>query len=438
MSTSPLFKRAFVRGLNTALIREGAVVYPSKEAADASADYVADNSNMPDPYSQGEALDIKVAQFLCENLVKAAEYQCQQAGNKYNPTVTKTAQDETPVSAATSDSWALMQKAAAETGPLVTGGNEPNTEPDAARYDAEAALDLKNRPMGYAHLGEKGVGTYEQPTEGTVGATEKHPMAPGATGHDTNSLNKGASLTDIVRRVGGNKTAGSTGSLVTGGSDPNTLPAAAAHNAEAALDLKNRPMGYAHEGEKNVGKTEFGIPSGAVIGREQPHPHKPGATGTGSNTIIAQTKNAFDQLFESTAEQVVPYLPEQMEDNTKVAHVRAMLGLEVAERADYLHNLYTTLGAEKTAAESVRDHFKKTASAHKEPDGDECPSGHEPPKGPSFPPAMMAGKDTKPAEKNEKAAAAATPPAAAPAATPPASNGSALSGLSARLRSLNA
>ena len=61
MSNSPLFKRAFVRGLNSELIRQGTIVYPSKEAADASADFVADQSAMPDPYTQGEVLDIKIA-----------------------------------------------------------------------------------------------------------------------------------------------------------------------------------------------------------------------------------------------------------------------------------------------------------------------------------------------------------------------------------------
>lgn len=405
MSNSPLFKRAFVRGLNAELIRQGTVVYPSKEAADASADYVADQSGMPDPYFEGETLDIKTAGTLCEYLIKAAEYQCQQAGDKYNPTVTKTAQASTPVAVATYDAWALMEKAAAETGSLVEGGKDPNTEADAARDNAEAALDMKNRPQGYAHLGENGVGNYEDPSEGTVGHQSRHPMAPGATGHDTNSLNKGASLSEIVRRVS-TKTAAGTGTLVTGGTQPNTLAAAAQHESLAALEQKNRPEGYAHRGEKAVGTTEFKIPSGAVMGHEQPHPHAPGATASGSNSIIAQTKNAFDQLFAKTAEQVVPYLPENMDDVIKVSHVRAMLGLETAERADYLGNLYTSLGSQKEAAESVRDHFRKSA-AHAEPDGDECESTDK--AAPMFPPAMKAHEHTesKKEEAAEKEASAA-------------------------------
>lgn len=420
MSSSPLFKRAFVRGLNAELIRQGAVVYPSKVAADASADYVADQSGMPDPYLQGGDLDMKTAGVLCEYLIKAAEYQCQQAGNSYNPAVTKTAQESTPVAVATNDAWDLMQKAAAETGSLVEGGKAPNTEGAASKDNAEAALDMKNRPQGYAHLGEKGVGKYEDPSEGTVGHTAKHPVAPGATGNDTNSLNKGASLADIVRRVG-TKTAGGTGTLVTGGTQPNTLAAAAQHESLAALELKNRPEGYAHRGEAAVGTTEFGIPSGSVVGREQPHPHKPHATASGSNSLIAQTKNAFDQLFAKTAEQVVPYLPENMDDQIKVSHVRAMLGLETSERADYLGNLYFSMGVQKEAAESVRDHFRKTA-AHKEPDGDEC----EPAAAPMFPPAMHEKAESAASEKAERKEETAEKSA------------SALTGLRARLASLSA
>ena len=40
--TSTLFNRAYVRGLNAELVRTGAIQYPTKEAADHAADYVAD------------------------------------------------------------------------------------------------------------------------------------------------------------------------------------------------------------------------------------------------------------------------------------------------------------------------------------------------------------------------------------------------------------
>jgi len=365
MSSSPLFKRAFVRGLNAQLIREGAAVYPSKEAADASADYIADQSNMPDPYFDGGAVNLKIASFLCENLIKAAELQCERAGNRYDSSVTKTAQSTSPEDIAGSDVWELMEKAAAETGSLMEGGDNTNDLPAAAKHNDEAALENMQRPENYANLGEDGVGNYERKGEGSIGSEQKHPKAPKASdggGNSATANSKAASFADIVKRVA-RKTAGDTGSLITGGNATNDLPAAAMHNAEAALELKNRPQGYASMGEDGVGNTAMGVPSGAVVGREMTHPLAPAATDSGDNSIIDQTKNAFDQLFVNTAEQVVPYLPERMDDTQKVAHVRAMMGLETPERAEYLGNLYASLGAEKSAAYSVRDHFRKTAEA---------------------------------------------------------------------------
>ena len=220
MSTSPLFKRAFVRGLNAQLIREGVVVYPSKEAADASADYIADKSGMPDPYFNGAQLDIKVAGYLCDNLIKAAEYQCEQAGNQYSPVVTKTAQESTPVAVASDDVWALMQKAAAETGSLIQGGDAPNDLPAAASDNAEAALEAQRRPENYANLGEQGVGNWSGKGEGTVGTEQRAPDGPGATDSGSNSVTeqtaKSGSFQDIIRRVA-RKHAADTGSLITGG-----------------------------------------------------------------------------------------------------------------------------------------------------------------------------------------------------------------------------
>jgi hypothetical protein len=116
-------------------------------------------------------------------------------------------------------------------------------------------------------------------------------------------------------------------------------------------------------GERGVGNTEMSIPSGAVVGREMAHPLMPGATASGSNSITEQTKNAFDRVFTQTAEQVVRYLPEHMPETQKVAHVRAMMGLDVPERAGYLETLYSSLGSKKEAAASIRDHFRKTAEA---------------------------------------------------------------------------
>lgn len=461
-----LFKRAFVRGLNAELVRAGALGFASKEASDYVADYIADNSGMPDPQSEGDKLTKQAALELCNALIDASNELNKKTGS-YSDAFNKTAAAADPVDIANKDAWAIMEKCAAETGSLIQGGDKPNDETAAAQNNAEAALENKQRPTNYANLGERGVGNYENPTQGTVGSSSTHPLAPKATDSGSNSLTrnnkqanlemppamagggegappaaaggmptegmtggdqgldpqilqgieiglrmaaenpeeaakllaahdaasggggappaagpgpeaappamhqppapphheeapKQASFEDIVKKI-----AGSTGALIQGGDHPNTLPAAAVHNAEAAHENKMRPEGYANVGEKGVGNTAFKAPASAIVGTEMKHPLAPGATGKGSNSITEfGHKSAFDQVFETTAGLVVPYLPKDMEDAQKVAHVRAAMGLNRDEQAVYLQELYSKLGAEKTAAESVKTHFLKAAEAY--------------------------------------------------------------------------
>lgn len=407
MAESPLFKRAFVRGLNSELVRAGAVVYPSKEAADHAADYVADNSRMPDPLTQGGALTQKVASELCDQLVQASQFLCKQAGDKYSPALTKTAQESDPADIARSEAWALMEKAASETGSLIEGGDVPNDQPAAASGNAEAALEAKRRPENYANMGEDGVGNYERKGQGSVGTEEAHPEKPKATEAGSNSLientSKHGSLANIIRKV-----AADTGQLMDPGQEANDLPAAAANNGEAALEMQRRPENYANKGEAGVGRSDMVPGTGSQVGSEQPHPDTPTATASGKTNVPlehvmhsdggSKSASAFDSLFTETARTVVPYLPERMDDNSKVAHVRAMMGLADDERAGYLHTLYTQLGAEKTASDSVRDHFLKTAAAREVTTAPKAGAAVAEKLGQELPPALKA----KIEEKKEK------------------------------------
>ena len=340
---SNLFKRAFVRGLNQELLRKGVTVFPSKEAAEQAADYVADNCGMPDPHFEGNKVNYKIATDLCNMLVEASKLLCKEAGDKYQPGLNKTAASASPEDAAIADAWSVMEKCAAETS-LMQGGDHPNTPEAAAQHDAMAALDQVQRPTEYAVMGERGVGQWERKGEGVVGKEEPAPNAPGASAEGSNSLietsAKAASLSDTIKKV-------ASGSLTSVG--PNTPASAAKDDELAALDQANRPAGYAAKGEKGVGKTDFHAPASAVVGAEKAHPGAP-------------TKSAFEQLFEDSASRVVPYLPEKMEDDQKIAHVRAMMGLDEAERAAYLHDLYGALGSTKEACEAVMEHFVKSAA----------------------------------------------------------------------------
>lgn len=461
--TSFLFKRAYVRGLNSELSRRGAVSYPTKEAADYVADYVADNSGMPDPVDAPAQLTKEASLELCNALVSASNELRTKVGS-FDNTFAKTAAASDPITSANADAWAIMEKCASETGSLVQGGDKPNDQPDAAANNAEAALEAQRRPENYANLGERGVGNLERKGQGNVGSEETHPEAPRATNSESNSVtqySKAANFGAEGGMPGGDggmpeegpegseegvspdvikglelglrlaaedpegaaqllaahdqeqeqavassgqmpeghddagpagmppsappmemgppkqasdrsfmsiiqKIANSTGSLINGGDNPNTMAIAATSNAEAALENKQRPEGYAHMGESGVGTSVMNPTAAQRIGTEQPHPLAPGATDHTPNSITAFGKSAFDQVFEQTANQIVPYLPAKMPDAQKLAHVRAVMGLNTDEQGQYLQELYTNLGAEKTAAANLAQKYVKTAGVKPE------------------------------------------------------------------------
>ncbi len=357
MSQSPLFKRAFVRVLNAHLMREGVVHYPSKEAADSTADYVADQSGMPDPVLQRDHLNVKIAAALVNYLVQGSEHQCKRAGNRYSTNLTKTAQDADPQALAQHDAQAIMEKAASEHG--------DNTMGNAARHDELAQIEQERRPEGYANDGPGGwLGNWEGKGDAVVGR-EGPPTAPGTDTNTpvpgTNSVieaSKTGSLKSIVNRI--TKTA-------TGESGPNTLTNAAERDPYAKMELEARPENYAVL--QSPGDTAFHVPEGAVVGREEQRPDAEGVYETDSNSLNEHSniggttkKSAFDVLFERTAKQVVPYLPTSMKDDVKVAHVRNMLGLDARGRADYLGRFYIQNGVQEKVASAYRSQFLKQAA----------------------------------------------------------------------------
>jgi len=148
MSEQTLYKRAFTRGLNTELLRAGAVQYPSQAAADEAADYIAKHASFPDPVSQGGELTLDVAHGICQLLKQASDGLCKEAG-VYDTGLSKTASSVHPGEIAAQEAYNLLQKVAYE-------NEEPNTAEQAAMHDAGARLDILQRPPGYAVTGAGG------------------------------------------------------------------------------------------------------------------------------------------------------------------------------------------------------------------------------------------------------------------------------------------
>lgn len=362
-----LFKHAYVRGINDELVRLGHVRYPTKEAADAVADAVADQSLPQEPAAQ--PVSPETAADVAATLVDAANQLVSETGMAEQPAAPeeealKTSAAEDLNTRAVKQAEAVMQKAAE--GSTYVGGDKGNDEAQAAQYDATAQLDHQLRPEGYAHQGVAGVGGTDtqigRDASTQVGREEPHPLLPGATPAGSNTVieqSKSSSLREIIRKVA------AEGSNYTGGDQGNTPAQAAQTDFTAKLDQQQRPAGYA-EGARGKGWGE--VPNTALIGTEQPHPKTPGETPGGSNSItqaskMGSTDDPFLALFKKTAEEVAAHMPTNLDEDTKIAHIRRLMGLSDTERTEYIAMLHKDAGAtDDQALDVAQKHAEDTAA----------------------------------------------------------------------------
>lgn len=355
-----LFKHAFARGINDELVRLGHVRYATKEAADETADAVGDM--MPQEPAAQEVPPEVVAD-VATTLIDAANKLVAHTGVGEEPTMEehalKTSAAQDLGTRAAEQAYSVMVKAAelakvalGDTGSTILGGDKGNQMADATA--AETIMEARNRPEG-VHV--TGVGNTEYPVgQGAVGSEQPHPKMPAEHPGGSNSVieqsQKGASLRQLIQKV-------AMGSTIVGGDKGNTLTQAAKVTGEAALALKNQPMGYA---EHSVGTTELKVPATAVVGTEMNHPKMPGEHPAGTNSVMEHSKvgaaNPFMALFQKTAEEVVPFIPQNWSEDTKIAHVRRMMGMTAPERNEYIALMYKEAGATDDVVLAITQAFR--------------------------------------------------------------------------------
>ena len=387
-----LFKRAFVRGVNDELIRLGLVRYSTKTAADEIADAVGDQmpeepaaalaegaEEMPaEPVSPETAAE--VAATLIDSANKLVE-ETAGAGLADEGAPPMAAEEELKTSAASdldtrahNQGYAVMVKAAAEvkqaTGSTIEGGDKGNEMTDSPAGETE--MEAKNRPQGKYVKGVQGVGQTDSPAGRGVGVVGSEqvpaPEAPGATDEGTNTVvqqSKMGALRSIIQKV-------AMGTTIEGGDKGNTLADAAATTGEGKLEADRRPEGYA---ENSRGTTELPVTPAATVGTEQPHPDQPGESPAGStpgesgNSVVefsneSKTGAAADPflaLFKKTADETVTHLPTNLPEDTKIAHIRRMMGMSDTERNEYIGMLHKDAGAtDDQAVEAAQKHASCT------------------------------------------------------------------------------
>ena len=389
-----IFKRAAVRGICHELIRTKRAAFPDQESADAASDAVADKAPeaqaMPEVSPEGGHSPETVVAIANRLMEIAAELMKSVQGGAEAPAggapeaggpppdvgalaakegaeqLFKTAAAADYETVASDQAVALMDKAAEETkaaGNLITGGDKGNDAHQAAKLTDVGALDQQQRPEGTYH---HGAGKTEFHSEqGAIGDLAKHDKEPKETPPGSNSLteSKKAALNERIAKI--------AGALIHGGDKHNTPAQAASTTEVGKLDQKQRPEGYAHVGQGNA---NFKEPQAARIGKEEKHPNGPSNTPAGTNSVIEASKAAGDlsaedqayvAVFSKCAADVGAYLPTTMTDDTKVAAIRHMMGMDHDERQTYIDELVKSAAADEEKKKHMAHEAKETPAEEK-------------------------------------------------------------------------
>lgn len=374
-----LFKRAYARGINDELVRLGLVRYPTKVAADEIADAVGDQMGAE---PAAEPVSPETAAEVAATLVDSANKLIEETGaagmaEEGAPPMAEEAALKTSAAAdldtrAHNQGYAVMVKAAEETkqamGSTIEGGDKGNDLLDAQGTTGEGKIEADRRPEGYAVKGEDGVGQTDHGAgrgtgvvgSETVPAPEAPSESPGGSNTAVQQSKMGSSLREVIRKVA------MMGSTIEGGDKGNKLDQAAAVTGEGAIEQQRRPEGYA---ENMLGKTDLPVTPAATVGTEQPHPDQPGESpagavpGAAGNSVVEHSneaktgEDAFLTLFKKTASEVGQFLPSNLSEDQKIAHVRQMMGMNDGERNEYIGMLHKHAGAtDDQAVEAAQKH----------------------------------------------------------------------------------
>ncbi len=340
-----MFNRAYVRGVQSALIQSNRLSYPNEKSAGETADYIADRlGELPLMDKEGSAVPVnqnitaKIASYLLDGDREFKKVGCVTSHRA------KLASADDFAKLAHAQVVTLMKKAE---GSNMEGGDKGNDEPTTA----EGKMDEKNRPPGFA---EDSLGKTEVDTKpGAVGKESDQPAGPSNTPSGSNSAeeqSRTASFNRMLRKL-------AEGSNMEGNDKGNQEPT----TAEGKMDEKNRPAGYAVLPNAGDLGAMAALSSGsAIIGKEMPNPAGPSNSPSGTNSVIEHTNKAanaeYIELFKKTAKAVMPYLPASLSEDEKIAQIRILLPMSVEKKAEHIFALKTA------AATPVAGTPGKTAS----------------------------------------------------------------------------
>jgi len=361
--THSVTKQAYARGIGEYLQRIGALQVPSepmlKEACDAASHLI---STEPAFNAITDDDTIKVANALIQ-FNDALRSQGKVAGN---PAAVSLGRD---VRMAIGD---LVEKTAAElmnsphpdpaknTKSTITGTRTDQQNLLSDSMAAEAILEA-HRPEGYAVVGQ-GNANFSEAQAARVGTEQAHPMAPtgvgGASSNSVTQASKAAAVADRLRKLamGVHPSPDSPvhGTTIIGG-DPNQQNTSAdSYNAEAMMDLADRPENFALVGQGGAGIQD--VPNSAEVGSESVQPNAPTPPGGAAMNSVTQAtaKSArWQRHFDETAREMGQRLPSHMPMDQKVAAVKRAMSMEPAEQDRFVQKIAAEYGQHRDSIGNV-------------------------------------------------------------------------------------
>jgi hypothetical protein len=293
-----IFKQAYARGCTQQLIDSGFLKVSSEEGA-ALADEVgpklspAPEAGHMDPQATAELLEALLALASEKGLLGPGAG----AGGGMPP-------------------GAAAPKMASDTGSTITGDKPEQSNEETKTPNAEAKMDLKPRPEAYAAKGVHGVGKSDMENRGVIG--EEKP-------HEGSEPDKMASLNDVIKKLA----ASGMGSTIHKNDPAHDNKPGKSPNAESKLDLENRGV---KEHLTGAGKTQLHAAVGEV-GHEAKH------DGAEAPKAHAVKSAAWSNLFELTATEFLPKLPAGLDDQEKIAAIKAIMSFEPSEQDTFVAKL---------------------------------------------------------------------------------------------------
>lgn len=339
-----IFKFAYVRGAQNALVNAGAIQpYPSEAKADLAVKLaaMAISDDMADEVSDEElaqamaALSSNAEEELSADEIKQVMEAAEDGQEELNELVEEMSDDA--MDEETAREVVAYLKSAAANGHFAGGVANPKP---MTQHDFEGEAGARSNPA-YAHLGGA-QGLADPKKNATPFTAAQKPLVEGAT----LDAKTAAAILRKLSADAANTAANELGGAGLGGTDE---------------EHEGGPRGsesYANNSSQGNAKGDSNATP--YTGKMTAHSDNVSANMLDLKSGDSETKNAaYNYLLYKTAEEVGPFLPQDLTETDKLAALRTMIGMTQPERADYIQRIKWAMEDEGEAKEDEKEEPSK-------------------------------------------------------------------------------